>query len=172
MVDRVLIDTLSFKSRDFALKWKDLIRKTPQLKHYQTVDDESLKEMGAAFYPALARALERGLDRRLIGDFFVRLGKARMESGFPISEVIYAVSLIQKTVLEYLMTDFVLDSTIRMYQAMGVVTHISEFFLLGSFYLIKGFLEETYVHLNSKEDVSEDLLRKYFRDDFFFKKEE
>jgi hypothetical protein len=69
------------------------------------------------------------------------------------------------------MTDFVLDSTLRMYQAMGVVTQVSEFFLLGSFYLIKGFLEETYVHMSSRDAVSEELLRKYFRDDFFFKKE-
>ncbi|MCL1819009.1 MAG: hypothetical protein FWG35_08750, partial [Spirochaetaceae bacterium] len=67
--------------------------------------------------------------------------------------------------------DFVLDSTIRMYQAMGVVTQISEFFLSGSFYLIKGFLEETYLHMSNHDDVSEELLKKYFRDDFFFKKE-
>ncbi|MDR1933721.1 MAG: hypothetical protein LBQ57_12970 [Spirochaetales bacterium] len=171
MVDRALIDTLSFKSGDFAAKWKDLIRKTPHLKHYQTVDDANLKAMSREAYSLLGRTLERGLDRRIIGDFFVKLGKDRMEKGFPVSEVIYAVSLIQKTVIEYLMTDFVLDSTIRMYQAMGVVTQISEFFLLGSFYLIKGFLEETYVYMNSKDEVSEELLKKYFRDDFFFKKE-
>ena len=171
MVDRALIDTLTYKSRDLALKWKDLVRKAPQLKHYQTLDDEKLKDMGAPLYPLLARALERGLDRQLIGGFFVKMGKERMTEGFPISEMIFALSLLQKTVIEYLMTDFILDSTIRMYQAMGVVSQISEFFLLSSFYLIKGFLEETYVHMNRQDAVSEELLQKYFRDDFFFKKE-
>jgi hypothetical protein len=170
MVDRILIDTLKFKADDFGLKWKNLIRKTQSLKHYQTLDDESLKGMGAAYYPLLARCLERGMDRSLIGDFFVKTGKDRMENGFPVSEIIYSISLLQKIVIEYLMTDFVLDSSVRMYQAMGVVTQIAEFFLLGSFYLIKGFLEQTYVMMNSKDSVSEELLRKYFRDDFFFKK--
>ena len=169
MVDRALFDSLNFKSRDLALKWKNYIRKSPQLKHYQKISDDELLGMGVQMYPVLARSLERGLDRQLVGDFFVKLGKTRMEEGYPVSEVIYAISLIQKTVIEYLMTDFVLDSTIRMYQAMGVVSQVSEFFLLGSFYLIKGFLEETYVHMNRKDAVSEELLQKYFRDDFFFK---
>ncbi|MCL1817725.1 MAG: hypothetical protein FWG35_02255 [Spirochaetaceae bacterium] len=171
MVDRVLIDTLNFKANDFAIKWKGLIRKSPHLKHYQALDDASLVKMGSAYYPLLARALERGLDKQLVGDFFVRVGKERVQKGFPVSEVIYAINLIQKVVLEYLMTDFVLDSTIRMYQAMGVVAQISEFFLSGSYYLIKGFLEETYLHMSSHDSVSEELLKKYFRDDFFFKKE-
>jgi hypothetical protein len=35
--------------------------------------------------------------------------------------------------------------------------------------MTKGFLEETYVALNSKEALSEELLKRYFRDDFFFK---
>ncbi|MDR1894255.1 MAG: hypothetical protein LBQ61_06130, partial [Spirochaetales bacterium] len=111
------------------------------------------------------------LDRGLIGDFFVKLGKGRMEDEFPISEVIYAVNLAQQVVIEYLMTDFVLDSTMRMYQAMGIVTRVAEFFLLGSFYLTKGFLEATYTTMNRYDKVSEELLKKYFKDDFFFKQD-
>jgi hypothetical protein len=171
MVDRVLVDALNFNSRDFALKWKDRIRRTPHLRHYQGMSDEALKDVNVRFYPLLARCLERGMDRQCIGDFFVRLGKAKMEEGFPVSEVIYAVSLTQKTVLEYIMTDFAPENPLRMYQSMGVVSQVSEFFLLGTFYLIKGFLEQTYVQMNSLDAVSEELLRKYFRDDFFFKKD-
>jgi hypothetical protein len=171
MVDRVLVDTLNLNARDFALKWKDRIRKTPHLKHYQSLDDDALKRVNSAFYPLLARRLERGMDRQIIGDFFARLGKTKMEDGFPISEVIYAVSLTQKTVLEYIMTDFAPENPLRMYQSMGIVTQVSEFFLLGTFYLIKGFLEQTYVRMNSMDAVSEELLKKYFRDDFFFKRD-
>ena len=123
-----------------------------------------------SFYPLLARSLDRGLDRSLIGDFFVKLGKERMRNGFPISEVIYAINLVQKVVIEFLMTDS-LDNSMRMYQAMGALTRVAEFFLLGSFYLTKGFLEETYTSMSSNDQVSETFLKKYFKDDFFFKKE-
>jgi hypothetical protein len=169
MVDSVLIDTLNLKARDFALRWKDLIRKSPQLKHYNEMDDGALIDTDAPFYPLLARTLDRGLDRAAVGDFFVKLGKSRMNDGFPVSEVIYAASLAEQVVISYLMTDFVLDSTVRMYQAMGAVNRIAEFFLLGCFYLTKGFLEATYTKMNKNDAVSEEFLRKYFKDDFFFK---
>jgi hypothetical protein len=169
MVDRVLIDTLNLQARDFALRWKDLIRKSPQLKHYNGMDDGALVEVSSRFYPLLGRTLDRGLDRATVGDFFVRLGKDRMKEGFPVSEVIYAVNLAEQTVISYLMTDFVLDSTVRMYQAMGAVNRTAEFFFLGCFYITKGFLEATYTEMNKSDAVSEELLKKYFKDDFFFK---
>jgi hypothetical protein len=162
MVDHVLIDSLQLNSRNFASKWKNLIRKAPQLKHYNNLNDEQLIEADTPFYPLLARTLDRGLDRSLLGDFFVKLGKKRVQDGFPMSEVIYAVNLSQKTVIEYIMTDFVLDSTVRMYQAMGITTQVAEFYLLGCFYITKGFLEATYTSMNSKEAVSEELLKQFF----------
>jgi hypothetical protein len=171
MVDRTFIDTLTFKSHDFAVRWKSAIRKTPQLKHYNQRDDSALTGINAPFYPLLARVLDRGIDRSLIGDFFVKLGKSRMLEGFPISEVIYAVNLAQQVVIEYLMTDFAPDSSVKMYQAMGLVTKVAEFFLLGSFYLTKGFFEATYTSMNSSDKIPEELLKKYFRDDFFFKQD-
>ncbi|MDR2110492.1 MAG: hypothetical protein LBP32_04220 [Spirochaetaceae bacterium] len=171
MVDRVLIDALTLKSRDFALRWKDAIRKAPHLKHYNALTDDELIEVDLPYYPLLSRSLDRGLDRAVVGEFFVKLGKDRMRGEFPISEVIYAVNLTQQTVITYLMTDFVLDNAVRMYGAMGVVSKVSEFFLLGCFYLTKGFLEATYTHMSQNNAVSEELLKKYFRDDFFFKKE-
>ncbi|MDR0601639.1 MAG: hypothetical protein LBG42_04595 [Treponema sp.] len=171
MIDSALIDTLNLKASDFARRWKDRIRRASQLKHYNGMEDDALIAADLPFYSLLARTLDRGLDRALVGDFFVRLGKDRMQGGFPVSEVIYAVNLAQQVVIEYIMTDYAPESPVKMYQAMGIMVKVSEFFLLGCFYLTKGFLEATYTNMNSRDAVSEELLRKYFRDDFFFKKE-
>jgi hypothetical protein len=171
VIDGVLVDTFNLQARQFAVRWKDYIRKAPQLKHYNALDDEALIESDKGFYPLLARTLSRGLDRSALGDFFVHLGKKRMDDGFPVSEVIYAVNLSQKVVIEHIMTDYAPENTLRMYQSMGIITQVSEFFLLGCFYLTKGVLEATYTHMNSNDKVSEELLKKYFRDDFFFKKD-
>jgi len=169
MIDRVLIDSLNLKSRDFAVRWKDQIRNAEQLKHYQTLNDEMLIEESKPCFPLLSRTLDRGLDRSLVGGFFVKLGKERLHGGFPISEVIYALSISQNVVIEFLMTEFAPDNPMRMYQSMGALTRIAEFFLLGSFYITKGFLEDTYTHMSKHDKVSEELLKKYFKDDFFFK---
>jgi hypothetical protein len=169
MIDRVLIDTLNLRARDFAVRWKNSVRRNPQLKHYNKMNDDELVDADMPIYPLLARTLDRGLDRSLMGDFFVRSGKERMQSGFPISEVIFAINLAQKTVIEYLMTEFAPENPMRMYQAMGALTTIAEFCLLGGYYVTKGFLEETYTHMSNQDKVSEELLRKYFKDEFFFK---
>jgi len=169
MIDRALIDTLNLKSHDFALRWKDLIRKASQLKHYNTMEDETLIEANEPIYPLLARTLDRGFDRSLIGGFFVTIGKDKMHAGYPVSEVIYGISLAQKAVIEFLMTEFAPDNPMRMYQSMGALTNVSEFFILASFYMTKGFLEETYTSMSNHDKVSEEFLRKYFKDDFFFK---
>jgi hypothetical protein len=169
MIDRALIDTLNLKSRDFAIKWKDQVRNTPQLKHYHQAEDEELIDYARHLFPLLSRILDRGLDHNVIGDYFAKLGKERMKEGFPISEVIFGLNLVQKVVNEYLMTEYAPDNSIKMYQAMSAITRISEFFFLGSFYLSKGFLEETYTSMSLKDKVSDEVLKNYFRDDFFFK---
>ena len=169
MVDRILIDTLNLQARDFALRWKGLIQKSPHLKHYNSLNDNDLITFNSQIYPLLAKTIDRGLDRAVVGDFFVKLGKTRSKEGFPVSEIIYGINLTQQVVIGYLMTDFIIDSTVRMYQAMGTINRVSEFFLLACFYIIKGFLETTYQEMNQNDKVSEELLKKYFKDDFFFK---
>ena len=169
MVDRVLIDTLKLQAGDFSIRWKDQIRKSPQLKHYNGMTDQELIELGIPLYPLLARTLDRGIDRSMVGEFFVGIGKERAKMSFPVSEIIYGVNLAQQVVMKFLMTDFILDSSVRMYEVMGAVNRVSEFFLLGCFYITKGFLETTYLKMNKHDEVSEELLKKYFKDDFFFK---
>jgi hypothetical protein len=171
MIDHALIDDLAIKAKDFAEKWKNMDRKAPHLVHYNSLDDDAIIVANINIYPLLSKTLDRGLDRSLIGNFFVNLGKERMQGGFPVSEIIYTVNLTQKVIIEYIMTEFAPENHIKMYQSMTVISQISEFFLLSCFYITKGYLEAVYTSMNADDSVSEDLLKKYFMDDFFFKKE-
>jgi len=91
-----------------------------------------------------------------------------MRDGFPISEVIFALTLFQQTVIEYLLTEFAPENPMRMYQAMGALTSVAKFCMMGSYFVSRGFLEETYVSMSVHDKVSEELLKKYFKDDFPF----
>jgi hypothetical protein len=171
MVDNALIDNLNLEAKDFATRWKNLVRKAPQLKHYNTLSDEALIEEDTPIYQILSKTLDRGFNRSLIGDFFFNMGKERMHGGYPVSEVIYAICLVERIVIEYIMTEFAPENPVRMYRSMGIISQVSEFFLMGCFYLTKGFLEAVYNKMNVHDKVEEELLKKYFRDDFFFKNE-
>jgi hypothetical protein len=171
MIDRALIDTFNIKARDFAIKWVHKLRASPQLEHYKEMNDEVLIAAGAPIFPLLSQTIDRGLDRHLVGSFFVKVGKERVRGGFPVTEVIYGLNIAQKVVIEYIMTEFAPENPMRMYQSLGALTTISEFFLLGSLYVIKGFMEETYENMSGHDKATLEVLRKYFRDDFFFKKD-
>jgi len=171
MIDRVLIDSLNLKSRDFSIRWKDQIRNSPKLKHYHQMADVTLQEAAQPTFPLLARTLDRGFDLSLIGDYFTKMGKNRMHSDFPVSEVIFGLYLAQKVVIDYITTEFAPENPMRMYQSLGALNKVAEFFLLGSFYVTKGFLEETYTNMSSDDNLSKEMLKKYFKEDFFFKED-
>ena len=171
MIDHTLIDNLNLNAKAFAVKWKNMVRKAPQLKHYNSLDDETLISINTQVYSLLSKSLDRGFDRSVMGNFFVNIGKNRMQDGFPVSEVIFTVNFSQKIVIEYVLTEFAPESPVKMYQSMGILSSISDFFMLGCFYLTKGYLEAVYTKMNVHDSVSEELLKKYFKDDFFFKKE-
>jgi hypothetical protein len=170
MNDRVLIETFDGKAKTIASRWKNLIRKEPQLKHYNSLSDEQLCALNAPLYPQLARSIERGIDRKFIGAYFVRLGKDRVKMSFPISEVVFAFSLSQKTVINYISSEFVHDNPLALYQAFGAIEKVTEFFFLGCFYMTKGYLEQVYENM-SHNDIPDVVLKNYFNDDFFFKKD-
>ncbi|MDR2343025.1 MAG: hypothetical protein LBD86_00660 [Spirochaetaceae bacterium] len=171
MNDCVLIETFNFKAEAIARRWKNFIRKESQLKHYNRLSDEQLCELNAPLYPQLARSIERGIDRKHIGAYFVGMGKDRMRMGFPVSEVVFACSLSQKAVVDYISFEFVHDNPLALYQAFSAIEKVNEFFFLGCFYVIKGFLEQTYESMNNNHKIPEELLKTYFKDDFFFKKD-
>ncbi|MDR0375258.1 MAG: hypothetical protein LBH85_05985 [Treponema sp.] len=168
MVDRILIDTLSLKAHEFVQRWRYKLKKAPQLKHYNSLTSEQLNDH-AGIYPVLARTLDRGLDRSHVGGYFVGLAKERRKEGYPVSEIVYAVGLAQQTVIEYIMNDFLIDNPLMIYQTMDTINRVADFFFLGCFYITKGFLEATYTEMSGKDAISEELLKKYFKDDFFFK---
>jgi len=167
MVERFLINSLSNNAQNFATHWKDKIRQLDHLKHYNALSDIELINMNSPIYPLMARRLEHELELSELGKFFINQGKDRMRRNFAISETIYGISLSERTVIEYIMDNFVHDEPFKMYATMGVVTQVADFFLLGCFYIIKGFLEETCIHMSTHSEVPKEILKKYFKDDFF-----
>jgi hypothetical protein len=170
MVNNNFIEVLNFKPALLAARWKDLIRKSPQLRHYNALSDDELIELNTPVYAQIARSIERGIDKSVLGDFFVKFGKEMQAKGFPVSETVFACNLNQKMLVDFSASE-VMDNHLALYQTMQTINNVNEFFFLGLFYMIKGFLEKTYTNLNKKHNISEETLKEYFMDDFFFKQE-
>jgi hypothetical protein len=162
-------DVLSVNSESLAKIWIRKVRKAPNLKSYNNLDDDALIKINSRIYRTLALWFEKEADRNQIGAFFADIGKSRRREGFAVSEVAYALFLAQRAVLEYLTTDYLNDSSLALYNAMNLSGQVADFFLLGTYYMMKGYLEDTFIALNRDESMPIETLRKYFCDEFFFK---
>jgi hypothetical protein len=171
MNDRALIETFDSKAEAIAKRWVKLIRNDARLKRYNELSDEQLCALNTPLYSRFARSIERGIDKKTLGSHFVKLGKDRMLKGFPISEIVLANNLSQKAVIEYIRSEFVYDDPLALYQVFGLVEKVTDFFFLGCFYMIKGFLEKMYENMIANHSISEDVIKTYLKDDFFFKKD-
>jgi hypothetical protein len=169
MMFKGLMDVLLSKNEGITRIWMQKVRNSQNLKKYNTLSDAELMHINEDMYKMLARWIDRDIDKNQIGSFFVDLGKVRRREGFPISEISYALLLAQRSVLEYLTNESLVDSSMVLYQILNLTKQVADFFFLGCYYMEKGHLEDTYVALNRDEAMTDDMLKKYFADDFFFK---
>ncbi len=169
MVFKGVMDVLTSKSEGIARIWVRKVRKAGNLKTYNSMSDDQLLEINVKVYKMLALWFEKEADKNKIGSFFVDLGKERRGQGFGVSEVAYAILLAQRSVLEYITNESMLDSSMALYNIVDITNQATDFFFLGSYYMMKGFLEDTYLALSREEAIPEEVLKRYFKDEFFFK---
>jgi hypothetical protein len=160
--------TMNVNSEILAKQFVRKVRKATNLKKYNSMTDDAIIKINSKVYRTLGLWFEKEADKNQIGAFFVDVGKTRRKEGFPVSEVSYALYLSQRTVLEYL-NEYLSESSIALYNAVTLSNQVADYFFLGSYYMMKGYLEDTFIALNRDEAMPVETLRKYFCDEFFFK---
>ena len=164
-----LMDVLTMKSDGITRIWIQKVRKSPNLKKYNSLDEQQLLELNRDLYKNLGFWFSKDIDKNQVGAFFARLGKTRLKEGYPVSEISFSLLLAQRSVLEYLSQECVADNSMVLYQVLDLTRQVADFFFLGSYYMLKGYLEDAYLGLHNKESLSEEVLKKYLSDEFFFK---
>jgi hypothetical protein len=150
-------------------RWLQKIKEAKNLKAFTAFSESELHSLHEEIMRKLARWFEKSADKNEIGAFFVMVGKEYCALGVPVSELTWALSLDRKAVTEYLLEEEDLEGAHRIYALMDASDKVADFFMLGAYYLTKGYLEETFIRLRRGEKMSEEVLTKYFKDDFFFK---
>lgn len=169
--ERDMQDTLSYRAKEISELWVTKVRKSEQMPHCRDYSDDQLMEIDSLLYPQLYRWIKGDLSRVELGKSCVKMGKSRHRLGFALSEIMFGLSLSEQAVSEVVIDSSILDNTMDMYRAIEISSLIAEFYLAASFYITKGFLESVFTQMSEKEGLSEATLKKYFKDDFFFKED-
>ncbi len=169
MLLRSLEAIISGSARELGERWLSKIKAAQNLKSFNSLSDSELLSLHEEIVRKLGRWFEKEADKNEIGAFFVMVGKEYCALGISVSELTMALSQDRKAVVEYLVAEEDLEGAHRIYALMDAADQVADFFMLGSYYLTKGFLEETFLRLRRGEKMSNEVLGKYFKDDFFFK---
>ncbi|MDA8426587.1 MAG: hypothetical protein M0Z80_10675 [Treponema sp.] len=164
-----LEDILAGAAPDIGRRWISKIREAKHLKGMNQIGESELLSVHESVMHVLAGWFDRSVDKDIMGAFFVMMGKEYCAQGVPLSELTFSMRLDRKAVREHLVENTVVEGAPRMYALLETCDELSEFFMLAAYYLIKGFLEETFLRIEKNEKLSTDILTKYFKDDFFFK---
>jgi hypothetical protein len=148
--------------------WIAMIRTKAQLKRLAALPDERLFAIARRVYPLVAKWLVEESTKNEVGAFFSSWGKSMFADRFPLSEASYALYLAKNALWDHLQAEDTEPGSVDLYLAIETTQKLFDFFFSASFYLIKGYLEDLYVGLETA-GVPEKTLKDCFQEDFFFK---
>jgi len=149
--------------------WLAKLRKSENVSALNEVHESELLSIFEEIVSKLGRWFDKSADKNEIGAFFVMLGKEYCAQAVPLSELTFLLNLGRKAVNEHIVQSEDLEGAHRIYALMEALDQVGDFFFLGSYYLTKGYLEDTFRRLQCDEAIDDVKLNRYFPDNFFFK---
>jgi hypothetical protein len=169
MLLKSLDDILVGAAPGVGKRWIAKLHKADNVSAFAALDEAELISIHGEIIRKLGRWFDKSADKNEIGAFFVMMGKEYCAQSIPLSELTFALNLGRKAVTEHIVEGEELEGAHRIYALMEVLDEVGDFFFLGSYYLTKGYLEDTFVRLRAEQRLDDETLNKYLPDNFYFK---
>jgi len=165
MIYRRIVDLIKHRPEHLAASWCNHIKRSQVTGNYHRLSDEELTARHTRVFERLAKWLEHSMTREELSRFYSQVGRDRYAEGFPLCQVNYALLIAKRNFWELVQSQGLLDSSLEFYQAMELMSSIDQFFDLGSFYIIRGYLEAMSARLEAVGLSDEELRAVLFRAD-------
>jgi hypothetical protein len=142
-----IVDLIKHQPEKLAERWCEHIRRSVSTSTYQRLATEELAARHVRLFENLARWLEETMGRDELRRFFHELGKDRYLEGIPLWEVNYALLIAKSDFRDLIQSQGLLDSSLEFYQAFGLLSSMDQFFDLGNFHIIRGYMQALYTSL-------------------------
>ncbi|MFB3902971.1 MAG: hypothetical protein ACE15E_05920 [Acidobacteriota bacterium] len=159
MIYRRIVDLIKREPERLAASWCSHIKRSPVTGNYHRLSDYELTARHTQVFQRLAKWLEHSMPREELSRFFWHLGRERYAERFPLCQVNYALLIAKRDFWELVQSQGLLDSSLEFYQAMELMSSIDRFFDLGSFYIIRGYLDAICARVNGSDHLTQEELR-------------
>lgn len=114
------------------------LQRHPRTSSYHHFSTSELHDRAYDVYHNLGKWLTRGSEGEIEASY-TELGRRRCEEGIPLSEVTFALLLIQDHLLHYVSRSGLSDSALDLYQEMDLIRVVAQFFDRAIYYTVRGY---------------------------------
>jgi len=162
MVYESLIAIVESHLDNLTSTWVQEVKNTEYLKTYQSLTEDELNSRGNILFSNLLDWLMKGASNDDAAEYFKKIGTDRINEGFPLTEVYYALYLEKKVLWSFVAWKDEVTGILKAIDAIEFMTVINNYFDLGDFYIIRGYMNELYSHLSNTDKFSTEELEKIF----------
>lgn len=162
MIYESLIAIVESHLQNLTDTWVQEVKKSEYLDTYKKLNDKELKSRGQTLFDNLLDWLLKGASNDDAAEYFKEIGNNRLKEGFPLSEVYFALYLEKKVLWSFVAWKDEVAGILKAVDAIEFMTVINNYFDLGDFYIIKGYMNELYNHLADTGKFNVDELQKIF----------
>jgi hypothetical protein len=159
MIYRQIVDLIRHDPERLAASWCRHLKRSQVTVNYHRLSDYDLTARHTHVFQRLAMWLEHSLSRDDLSRSFSHIGKERYAERFPLCQVNYALLIAKRNFWELVQSQGLLDSSLEFYQAMELMSSIDQFFDLGSFYIIRGYMDAICAELQKSEHLTQQEVR-------------
>ncbi len=160
MVYESLITIVESHLNDLTSTWVQEVKKNEYLETYKKLTDSELKSRGNILFSNLLDWLLKGASNDDAAKYFNTIGVERIKEGFPLTEVYYALYLEKKVLWSYVAWKNENTGMLKAIDAIEFMAVINNYFDLGDFHIIRGYLTKLYTNLSETNKFSKEELEK------------
>lgn len=140
--------------------WISEIKKSEYMEHYLSLSEGELFERGKLVYRNLIDWLASGASNDKAEHYFEGVGSNRLEEGFSLTEVNYALYKSKNLIQRYISENAEITEHLNRQKLITFLTIVSNFFDLAVFYISRGYYNELYLRLEETQKLSKEELKK------------
>lgn len=159
MITTSLVKIVKSNLEEMTKLWTEEARKSDVMKTYHKFDETELKKRGSAVFENLVKWLEAGAHSEEVEHYFEEVGKSRLNEGFPLTEVHYAVYLTKKIFWSFVDWRDAISGKFETAHATQVMSVFNNYFDLGNFHITEGYFHELFENLDDNKKFSKTELK-------------
>lgn len=162
MVYESLITIVESHLDNLTDTWVQEVKRSEYLETYKKLNEKELHSRGNTLFSNLLEWLLKGASNEDAAEYFKEIGQLRIKEGFPLTEVYYALYLEKKVLWSFVAWKDDVSGILKAVDAIEFMTVINNYFDLGDFYIIKGYMHELYKHLSESDKFTKEELENIF----------